>query len=445
MGTLEALDGRDARTEPGAGVPAGPAAASDAVAGGGEVEVRPFPYPYRAMLAICSDLDETPDAETYFALSRFLNTTQETAVGPGVGIEAGNSIYFDMPPGQFSYWNASDLDRGRLRTAIRSGHIDCLHSFGDWATSRGHASRAWAELDRHGCSLGVWVDHGVAPTNFGADIMRGHGDCRSHPAYHADLTVAHGVEYVWRGRVTSVIGQDRPLSFGGLCDRAQPLASAITVVKEAAKQVLARGGSRKYSLHRFNRTLHPVRLRDGAAVFEFLRCNPHPGGVSGGDIGPRIGEVLTARFLDRLAERQAGCILYTHLGKPEGGGGRSLGFSAISAFRRLAEYHHRGEILVTTTRRLLDYCRLRRELRLSVSGRNGLVTVDLDGPGNGHIGRDWLTPERLQGLTLYLAEPERAQLRLRGLALTRVLRRGSDASGRASLQVPWEPLEFPDL
>ncbi|NLX13830.1 MAG: hypothetical protein GXY44_09295 [Phycisphaerales bacterium] len=57
------------------------------------VQLRRFPYPYQAMLAICSDLDETPDRQTYWEIMRFLNTTETTSMGPGVGLEVGNSIY----------------------------------------------------------------------------------------------------------------------------------------------------------------------------------------------------------------------------------------------------------------------------------------------------------------------------------------------------------------
>lgn len=49
--------------------------------------VRSIPYPYRAMLAICSDLDETPDRLVYWEIMRFLNTTEETAMGPGEELE----------------------------------------------------------------------------------------------------------------------------------------------------------------------------------------------------------------------------------------------------------------------------------------------------------------------------------------------------------------------
>ena len=100
------------------------------------VRLRRFPYPYRAMLAICSDLDETPDRHVYWETMKFLNTTEETTMGSGVGLEVGNSIYFDMPPDQFAYWNTDDAGREMVRSLIQSGHIDCLHSYGDLATTR---------------------------------------------------------------------------------------------------------------------------------------------------------------------------------------------------------------------------------------------------------------------------------------------------------------------
>jgi hypothetical protein len=313
-----------------------------------------LPVGCEAMMAICSDLDETPDAETYFELMRFLNTTDETSMGQGVGLEVGNTIYFDMPPGHFSYWNTDEKNREKIRALIKSGHIDCLHSYGDLATSRAHAGKALEELERHGCRLRVWIDHAIAPTNFGADIMRGHGDDPGHEAYHADLTVAYGIRYVWRGRVTSVIGQDRPFNLRGIGDWHYPVASGKTLLKESAKYILARCGHRKYALHKGNRTLVPVQLRDGRNALEFLRCNPHWNGVSSCDTGFGIAQVLNHRFLDRLVASQGVCLLYTHLGKL-GRQGRRFCPSTIAAFRRLAEYCASGKIRLVTTQRLLDW------------------------------------------------------------------------------------------
>ena len=66
-------------------------------------ELRDFPFPYKAMMTICSDLDETPDRARYFEIARFLNTDAETPAGKGVGLEVGNTIYFNMPNDQFAY------------------------------------------------------------------------------------------------------------------------------------------------------------------------------------------------------------------------------------------------------------------------------------------------------------------------------------------------------
>ena len=311
--------------------------------------------PTTASLAICSDLDETPDAATYFELMRFLNTTQDTAMGPGVGLEVGNTIYFDMAPGQFSYWNTTEENREKIRTLIKSGHIDCLHSYGDLATTRAHAGRALDELVKHECKIPVWVDHAVAPTNFGADIMHGHGDEPGHPAYHADLTLSYGIRHVWRGRVTSVIGQDRPLSLRSIGTLRHPLASARTLAKEVAKQVLSRRGHAKYGAQAGNPLVVEALLRDGQPIREFIRSNPSWKGVSCHDRGDAIHEVLTHRFLDRLVVRKAPCILYTHLGKLERGETkRRFRPAVVAAFRLLAEYHHAGKLQVTTTARLLD-------------------------------------------------------------------------------------------
>lgn len=402
------------------------------------VQPRRFPFPYRAMLAICSDLDETPDAETYFDTCRLLNTREDTSLGTGVGLEVANSIYFDMPAGQFAYWNGSDRDRDRVRLLIGSGHIDCLHSFGDEARARPDALRALDDLEKHDCRLPVWVDHGVARTNLGDGIMRGHGDEPGHAAYHADRTLAHGVRYVWRGRVTSVIGQNRPFSLGGIRRRGRAMASVVTLCKEGTKHVLARGGSRKYAIQRLNRLVSPVSLRDGSTVHEFVRCNPHYGGVSSCDRGEDIGDVLTPAFLDRLVQREGVCILYTHLGKLARRDGR-LRFpgAALLALQALADRHERGEILVTTTRRLLDYCRRTDDMVFSArDGREGAREIAIDAP-------DRAPPGEPQGLTFYTDATDRTTISFSGAAIDGLRANPPDHTGRPSVSVPWTPLEYP--
>lgn len=406
-----------------------------------QVQLRAVPYPYRAMLAICSDLDETPDRHVYWEIMRFLNTTEPTAMGPGVGLEVGNTIYFDMPPDQFAYWNTDDAGREMVRMLIRSGHIDCLHSYGDLAAMREHAGRALDELARYDCNLQVWVDHGTAATNFDPDIMQGHGDEIGHPAYHADLTTAYGIRYVWRGRVTSVIGQDVPARLGGVFHRAHPVASGRTLLKEAAKRRLARAGNAKYAMHGPNETLRPTTLRDGRGVYEFMRCNPHWGGVSSCDQGRHIGKVLTPDMLNRLVERGGTCVLYTHLGKIDD---PRVPFDAqaVAAFRHLAEEARAGRILVTTTRRLLGYRRAVREIEYRCTHTAGGVRIDITTNAD-KAGARGLSETDLAGLTFYVSDSQPVSVEIDGVQVPTLRRNPPDHTGQSSVSVPWPPLEFP--
>jgi len=385
------------------------------------------------MLAICSDLDETPDRHVYYEIARYLNTREETSMGRGVGLEVGNTIYFDMPASQFAYWNTDDAGRAMVRDLIKSGHIDCLHSFGDLATTRGHAGRALEELARHGCKLECWIDHATAVTNFGADIMRGQGDVPGSPAYHADLTCDFGVKYVWRGRVTSIVGQDVPRSYRGLV-RPDHLVSALkTAGKEFVKGALARAGNAKYEMHASNRILRQSTLRDGHDVVEFLRANPNPGGVSCGDTADGIADVLTAPVLDRLAASGGFAIFYTHLGKIKD---RKVPFNARTraGFELLAERQNDRRTLVTTTRRLLAYRRML--VGIDVSLREGTVPELVLSRAEDICDTD------LSGLTLYVPGPPPSRVLLNGREI-KVVVNEPDESGRRSISLPWSRLEFP--
>ncbi len=405
--------------------------------------IRPIPYPYRAMMAICSDLDETPDRRVYREIMRFLNTTQETAMGPGVGLEVGNSIYFDMPPDQFAYWNTDDAGREMVRTLIRSGHIDCLHSYGDLATTRKQAALALDELDRHDCKLEVWVDHGTAATNFDYTRMQGHGDEPGHDAYHADLTIGYGVKYVWRARVTSITGQDVPADLGGIFTWKHPVKSGRTLLKEMAKRHLARRGNHKYVIHGPNETLRQIRLRDENPAYEFLRCNPHWGGISSCEEGRHIGKVLTKAFLNRLVARGGTCILYTHLGKidnPE----MPFDRSAVESFRRLSQAYRSGSILVATTHRVLRYRRAVREIVFKCTSNEKGLHIELDAKApSSPVGR--LSVNDLCGLTFYVPDPETTHVTIDGKQVPDLQRNPPDHTARPSISLPWPVWEFPDI
>lgn len=395
------------------------------------VELLDLPHPYSAMVAICSDLDETPSADVYLETSRFLNTGENTRFGKGMNLEVGNTIYFYMAPTEFSYWNTSDKVRSRIRDLIRSGHVDCIHSWGDLATERRQAGETLEHLAKNDCRFRVWIDHAIAPSNFGADIMQGSGDLPGSAIYHSDLTLAHGIRYVWRGRVTSMQGQDAPASLAGIWRGAEPVGSLVTLSKEAVKVAAARLGSSKYALHRHNRVLADATLRDSSPVLEFLRTNPHPLGVSAGDTASGLGRALSASFLDRLVRRRAKAVVYTHLGKrldPQSG----IPDETRQSLERLADRMRRGQVLVTTTARLLEYTRLVDSLSWQVEPAGDCKEIVIQ-PETGI--------ESLHGLGFSV--PAGSEYRIvangRPLETTRIANGAKDV-----LHVPWRRLTYAD-
>jgi hypothetical protein len=404
----------------------------EAQASSAKVTLRNLPHPYRAMLAVCSDLDETLDASTYLETSRYLNGTDVGTFGRGLGLEVGNSIYFHMPEGHFSYWGTSDAIRARLRDLMKSGHIDCIHSYGDLATSREQAQKIVQHLQEHDCRLGVWIDHAVAPSNLGADIMQGHGDVRDAEVYHSDLTLAYGVRYVWLGRVTSMVGQDMPPSLGDIWTKRYPIGSLVTLAKESVKYYLAKLGHEKYRMHSRNRIFRGTQLRDGQKVLEFMRSNPHPLGISVGDNAQGMGEVLSNDVLDRLEARRGKAIFYTHLGKKIDS---HSGFDKKSRSRleSLADRMARKSILVLTTRRLLDYCDMLESVTWStaVDQENIEISVNLENAEQGG-----------QGLSFDIPKGTNARLLLNGKELA-VERYQCDRDGHDVITVPWTRLTYP--
>lgn len=398
-------------------------------------QLRKYPYPYKAMLAICSDLDSTRNKDVYVQSSKFLNTEEQTIMGQGVGLEVGNTIYFDVPEIQFSYWNTDDDGREKIIKLMKAGYVDCIHSFGDLTTERAQIEKDWGEFVKHDCIPSVWVDHAAAPTNFDPDIMKGEGAVPGAKAYHADLTLKDGIKFVWKGRVTSIIAQNAPRSYAGIFNWAHPKESLRTLLLEFVKGMLARLGNKKYRMHAANNVIRDTQLEDGSKVIEFMRTNPSWGGVSCHETADGVSEVITEKFIRVLVKNQGCSVLYTHLAK-SATPFEPFNEKTKAAFRLLRKSQDNNEILVATTRRLLGYCLAVRDSRYEVAQENGETNI--------HLHSD-LDESDLQGLTWYTDNPQTTNLFINGKEYQDLQQNPPDESGRASVSIPWKKLIYPDI
>ena len=400
------------------------------------VSLRKYPYPYRAMLAICSDLDETPNKNIYFETARYLNTTEETSLGKGVGLEVGNTIYFDMPEHNFSYTNTDDDGRQKIHQLIESGHIDCLHSFGDFVNDRTLIEKHWNAIQAGKRKIEVWVDHAQAPTNLDNDIMQGQGAEPGKPAYHCDLTVQSGLlPFIWKGRVTSCVAQNAKRSYRAVFNKQQIKASLKTMMLEFIKGWLARFGNIKYVMHKDNKVLRKSTLVDDTNINEFMRCNPAWGGVSCFDQARGIHNVLTKKVLDTLVDKEGCSILYSHLGKVHSVT-EPFTDETRQAFELLADYQNNHKILTTTTRRLLGYNRTYDELSFTVKRIGGQTHIYLSTEYSG---------EDLNGLTWYVEQPTLTSLYINNIKYDSLIINHKTNTEKASVSIKWEALVFPNM
>jgi len=400
------------------------------------IKLRKYPYPYQAMLAICSDLDETPNKEIYFETARYLNTNEETLLGKGVGLEVGNTIYFDMPEHNFSYTNTDDDGREKIQKLIQSGHIDCLHSFGDLVNSRAKIEKYWAEIRQGQRKIEVWVDHAQAPTNLDNDIMQGCGAIPGQQAYHSDLTIkSAALPFIWKGRVTSCVAQNTKRSYASLLNFKHLKASVKTILLEFIKGWLARLGNQKYAMHKRNKVLRKTTLIDGSPVLEFLRCNPSWGGVSMFDSARGIHHVLTESVLSTLVRNNGCSIFYSHLGKVISIE-QPFADQTRQAFELISKYQKNKKILTATTRRLLGYNRTVEELTFDVKKVAGETQI--------HLTTDY-NSEDLNGLTWYVDDPESTTLYINGIKYIDLVINDRNNIEQASVSIKWEPLFFPNM
>lgn len=413
---------------------------------GDAIALRRYPYPYKAAMTLCSDIDGTTTVERFLAIQEFLNTTGPTSMGPGVGLEIGNTFFPYPLNDDFGYFSSRPRDREVIETMIKAGYIDCIHSWGDGATTREQALRGLAELDRSGCKLKVWVDHSRAPSDFGKDTTPGTGDVPDSPIYHADATLAYGIRFVWKGRGSNIVGHGVPFSlraFAAIIDRHHLKDTTKNLVKEIAKTVLAYAGKKRFAIHANNRFLRIHTLTDGQQVYEFQRCNTYWQGQSYGHDSWGLAYVLRPQTLRALVKSKGIMVIYTHIGVgPEEP--PYLPPETQAALRHLAGVHRAGEIYVTTTARLLTYTVNHKYLLWSQeTNDNGETVIRVYGVADPLDGQHLPPVEDLQGITFYVPDSRRAQIVVGDRLLDYIERHPADETGRQSVSIPRTSLTYP--
>ncbi len=390
-----------------------------------EVQLLDFPPPYSAMLAISNDIDGTT-LEEFREIHRFINTEEQTRMGRGVGLDFANSFWFfnfndtdahidaeetATVRDQLSYFRPGEAEESEvaaeIRHYIRAGWIDTLHSWGDFSRAdveepvfrREHAHQAIAELKAHDLQVRVWSNHGNKANiqNFGlgegfAEYQE--GDVPDSSGYHTDLTLQHGIQFVWNSQGSAEVGGEE--------------------------------------------LIFPIELRDGRTVWGFDRYT-HT--VSDGEIDWLWGvhdlhHQLSEENLREIADRGWYSIVANHLGNRLADD--TLPDSAVGALQRLRRHQDEGDILVARTSRLLQYHRVRDHVHYTARrDADDVVHIDIDSVDDPVLGRSVPGAGEIRGLTFALPDDSAARIYLDGEELPEDMVVRREDGDEVSVGVEW--------
>jgi len=404
------------------------------------ITLRKFPYPYRAALAVCSDVDNTPSQEMYLAVMDYLNGNYDTPFGKGLELEFGNSFWFfnlTSSP-QLSYFEGdSDKETGfapHCRELLTSGHIDVLHTYGNFdegGFSRRHADISLNELNKQNANIKVWVNHGSSKNIQNIGFLESFNGAKpDKEGYHNDLLSAYGVRFAWMGRMTHIIGQDaRPTKNVKIKNILQKLL--FETKYRHLKNIL-------YDAE--NRLLIETELQDGNKIWDFQRWVNAWGRENTLDIND-LSSQLKPSNIKTLIKNEGSLIVYTHI--CEGlHNEKSFPEKLKRNLENISMLSNEDYLLVTTTSRLLQYTETSSLLTFKTTYDNGLTYLEISPFINSPGKKIQLSETSLQGLTFYCKHPEKIGILFKGKNI-KIKKNPPDNTGQCSISIPWIPLEYP--
>ena len=427
------------------------------------IKLRKFPYPFKAALTICSDIDGT-SFNNFIQIHKFLNTKLNTSMGTGLDLPIGDSFWMydrpDIADCAFSYFedlkgHSSD-EAPLIRDFIRAGIIDVLHGYGNFAKisdfSRPIAERVFEELDKHGLKLSVWTNHGGVESvqNIGEKSV-GQGDITDTEFYHSDLLMENGIKFFWDSEISLMtnVGQDCDASFGDAYWNTPIYENGKLRAKSKFKGYLTLGDkiyhkfTNKHFIHwqpfnsEDNDLISLDKLRDGNNMYRFKRL-----GLGRYDWSDDLPMLLNDKVIETLICKEGYLILYIHLGDRKNKQDSSpLSEQSILTLRNLSELYHDGILWVTTTSRLLNYNLLTKSILWTVQESDDSIKIHLEGnPSN--LKNHHFDSQNLGGLTFYVPENKNIELFVEGQPLA-FKKNKKDNSGQESISIPIPSLEWP--
>jgi hypothetical protein len=338
---------------------------------GGKVHILAIPPPYRAWLTISSDPDNTV-LRDWRELHSYIWDELALPFGDALFVRSHNCNL----PGQVNLHDNPEIADGHYH--------DTLHGWGDYvhARTRGFdredAVAAISLLHSHNLTPRVWVDHSTHPQNMLHNSKGGstpeHVDGSGHVyksfTYTLDLAAELGIRYLWDGRLTSILGQDTPISPRAWYSRGKSSAALTSFLLLwhwlSRVDFMPWGRSLVTYDVNVNRQYYAHEFADGRTLYCFRRY----GTWRDADIDG-LAKLISPRNIDDLLSRQGTCIVYSHLGKRRAARNEDelhIPPETRATLKNLQRKYEEKILRLTPVSTLLDYLVIRDNIAISPNG-----------------------------------------------------------------------------
>jgi hypothetical protein len=405
------------------------------------IALRAFPYPYCCALALGCDPDDLHAREDFLQVARFLNTTDETSMGRGLGLEAsfGFWLYDGCGTCDFTLFRGLSVEPSEnakiMESLIRSRHLDSIHGYGDFSEGgfeRRHAAHALDYLSARGLRVKIWVNHGGSLNTQQIGRSPGQrGDDPGEREYHTDLLLAYGIKFIERYDVVHTVGQD---------GRCRPI---VDRTKQAWELIAYGARARSWKARSLfcNRLIEPAVLGDGQRIYYFKRfMGPCPGLERAG--ARELARQISRPVLEELEAKRGFMIVYTHIWRDLASEG-VLPEPTQDALRFLAYEYRAGRIYVTTVGKLLAYNLVRQTISWTAYPAAYGVEIRILSLRDVLTGPRIPPLEELRGVTFYSPDPENTRIYLGDRLIDSLTTNAPDETGRASVSIPLSRQTFP--
>jgi len=405
-----------------------------------DFSLRKFPYPYQAMFAIANDIDNTPSLEIFLEMMKLLNTTNNTRLGKGFGLEIGSSFWFfnATHQNQLSYFTGTTNQETQSAPIFRklwnSGHLDSMHTYGNFDNGgfqRKYAEIALEELEKYGGKIRSWINHGNINNHQNLGLFESQkGAHPNTPAYHFDLLKNYGVRYIWQGLMTHILGQT-----------SRPTVNILT--KNMLQKLLSVTKYKKLPIKPFdlkNRLMREIQLQDSNYIWDYQRFVNNWGAERILHIYDLARQIKPAN-IDRIIKNEGFSIIYTHMCEALNSFS-DFPHTLHNDFHYIAKQFRAKKLLVSTSARLLQYFEISNYLIWHIENIKDYKIIKI-APFIKTLNQKMTIDENhLQGITFYCSTPSKVKILLEQKEL-KIKINPKDQTGQPSVSIPWKKLEYP--